>query len=513
MKGAVIRTDELTRDEEVRCDVCVIGSGAGGAVLAAGLAERGLRVVMLEEGGHHTKSEFDMREGTAYPMLYQERGMRATADLAITILQGRSVGGSTTINWTTCFRTPDSIFEHWRRVHGVEGLDAASLTPHFEAVEERLSIHEWPLALANANNRVLWDGCEKLGWEAAPLRRNVKSCVNSGYCGMGCPIDAKQSTLVTYVPDALEAGLQLYVHCRAERLEVAGARVLAIHAVALDPISDRPTGRRLIIRPKVAVSSAGAINGPALLLRSGLDANGRVGRRTFLHPVVAMAAFFDEPVRAFYGAPQSVGSHHFASRGANKIGFFLETPPIHPMLAATAFGGFGRTQQDFLRRLPYLGVLIALSIDGLLPGDEGGRVSLRRDGRIRVDYPVGESLVESFRASSLAMARIQLAAGAKEVSSLHPEPVILRSEADLPRLEAAPFGSLQHPIFTAHQMGGCAMGSDPATSVVDSTLRHHQIHNLFVVDGSVFPTSLGVNPSETIYALAHWARDRVAAAV
>ncbi|HWV39172.1 MAG TPA: GMC family oxidoreductase [Vulgatibacter sp.] len=513
MKGAIADAAALRSDESVRCDVCIVGSGAGGAVLAAGLVERGLSVVMLEEGGHHTKSEFDLQEAHAYPMLYQERGMRTTADLAITILQGRSVGGSTTVNWTTCFRTPDSIFDHWRRVHGVEGIDASTLAPHFEAVEERLSIHEWPLELANANNRVLLDGCRALGWEVAPLRRNVRGCANSGYCGMGCPVDGKQAMHVTYIPDALEDGLSLCVNARAERIEVSGSKAVAVHASALDPATDRPTGRRLVVRPKVLVSSAGAINGPALFLRSGLDVNGRVGRRTFFHPVVVMAAFFDHPVSAFYGAPQAVGSHHFADRGEGRIGFFLETPPVHPMLAATAFGGFGKDQHDFLARLPRMGAIISLAIDGLLPGDEGGTVSLRRDGRVRVDYPISDALAESFRASCLAMARIQLAAGSREVHSLHTDPVILRSEADLPRLEAAPYGALRHSIFTAHQMGGCAMGADPERSVVDPGLRHHRFRNLFVVDGSVFPTSLGVNPSETIYALAHWARDRVAAAV
>lgn len=512
MKGELIRASALTADVEERCDVCVIGSGAGGAVLAAGLVERGLRVVMLEEGGYHTKSEFDLQEGNAYPMLYQEQGMRATADLAITILQGRSVGGGTTVNWTTCFRTPERILDHWRAFHGVEGVDLASLAPHFEAVEERLSIEEWPVERANANNRVLWDGCRRLGWEVSGLRRNVKGCANSGYCGMGCPIDAKQSTLVTYVPDALEKGLRLFAEARVERLEVEAGKVSAVHALALGE-RNQPTGRRIRIRPKVVVSSAGAINGPALLLRSGLNENGRVGKRTFLHPVVVMAARFDERVDAFYGAPQSVASHHFVERGPEKIGFFLEVPPVHPMLASTAFNAFGHEHQDFMRELPHIGVLIALSIDGLLPGDEGGTVSLRRDGRIRIDYPIGERLVESFRASSLAMARVQFAAGAREVRSLHFEPLILRSEAELGRLERAPYGALRHTVVTAHQMGGCAMGADPETSVVDSSLRHHRIPNLFVVDGSVFPTSLGVNPSETIYALAHRARDAVAAAV
>lgn len=503
---------DVVSDRELRCDVCIVGSGAGGAVLAAGLVERGLSVVLLEEGGHHTRRDFDLQEGNAYPMLYQDRGTRATADLAITILQGRSVGGGTTVNWTTCFRTPPRILALWRERYGIEGLDEAALAPHFEAVEARLHIAPWPEALANANNRVLLDGCRALGWEAAPLRRNVKDCVNSGYCGLGCPVDAKQAMHVTYLPDALGHGLELYADVRAERLEVRGDRVVAVHGAVLDRATGRPNGRRVVVRPKVAVASGGAINSPALLLRSGLDRNGRVGRRTFLHPVVAMVALFDHEVHGWYGAPQSVGSHHFVDRGG-KVGFFLETPPLHPMLAATAFRSFGAAHQDLLARLSHMNSLIALAVDGVQPGDEGGTVSLRSDGRVRVDYPVGEPLREAFRAACVAMARIQLAAGARRVYSLHTTPVELRSEADLPKLEAAPWGALEHAIFTAHQMGGCAMGADPRESVVDATLRHHHVENLFVVDGSVLPTSLGVNPSETIYALAHRARDHVAAAV
>ncbi len=513
MSGGLRGASVITADVTERCDVCVIGSGAGGAVLAAGLVERGLRVVMLEEGGHHTKAEFDLQEGTAYPMLYQDRGTRSTADLAITILQGRSVGGGTTINWTTCFRTPARILEYWRSRYGIEGLDEATLAPHFEAIEQRLNIREWPQELANANNRQLLDGCGKLGWEVGPLRRNVKACANTGYCGMGCPIDAKQAMHVTYVPDAVAKGLTLYADTRAERIETDGDRAVAVHGVVLDPVTGRPNGRRVRVLPKVVVSSGGAINGPALLLRSDLDRNGRVGKRTFLHPVVAMAAIYDDKVNAFYGAPQSIGSHHFIDRGEERMGFFLETPPLHPMLAATAFRSFGAEHQAFMAQLPHIGVLIALSVDGLLDGDEGGTVSLRDDGRIRVDYPVSNALAESFRASSVAMARVQLAAGARRVLSLHAQPVEVRTEADLAKLEKAPYGALEHAIFTAHQMGGCAMGADPRTSVVNAKLQHHHVPNLFVVDGSVFPTSLGVNPSESIYALAHWARDHVAAAV
>jgi choline dehydrogenase-like flavoprotein len=513
MTGGVVTGAERTADLDVKADVCVIGSGAGGAVLAAGLAERGLTVVMLEEGGWHQRREFTGEEAVAYPLLYQERGTRATADLAITVLQGRSVGGGTTVNWTTCFRTPERILAHWRAVHGIEGVDPEVLRPHFEAVEARLNIASWPEERVNRNNHVLLDGARKLGWQVDVLRRNVKGCGNTGYCGMGCPLDAKQGMLLTYLPDAVAAGMVLHADLRVERIEVVDGRVVAVHGRTLAQDRDVPDGARVVVRPRVAVLSAGAINSPALLLRSGLR-HGPVGRRTMLHPVVALSGRYAEPVEGWKGAPQSVASHEFVDRGPDKVGFFLETPPIHPMLAATALPVFGDRQRAFLSQLSHTSSLIAVAVDGLLPGEDGGVVTVRPDGRPRLDYPIRPALAEAWRAGHLAMARLHFAAGALQVASTHVEEVPpLSSEDEIPRLEAAPYGALHHTAFSAHQLGGCAMGGSPDTSVVDANLRHWRIPNLFVVDGSVFPTGLGVNPSESIYGFAHRARDAVAAAV
>lgn len=501
---------ELEGDVDRACDVAIIGSGAGGSVLAAGLCARGLDVVMVEEGPYRTRRDFDLDERKALVSLYQDHGTRSTADLAITVLQGRTVGGSTTVNWTTCFRTPARILEHWRRVHGIEGLDEETLRPHFEAVEERLSIAPWPEERANENNRKLLLGARALGWEARPLRRNVKGCVNSGYCGVGCPVNGKQAMHLTYLPDAIAAGLTLYSDARAERLVVQGGRVVEVQAHALDPVGGRATGRTIRLRPKRTVLCGGAVNSPALLLRSGISAGGRVGRRTFLHPAIGMGGLYDEPVMAFYGAPQSVGSHQFVDRGPDKLGFFLESAPLQPMLASLTSSLLGRAQADFMAMLPHLGVLIALMVDGLLPGDEGGTVSLRSDGRIRLDYPIGPELKEAMGSAHVALARLTLAAGAKEAISLHHEPRRMRDPLEITRLARAPYGAHEHAIYSAHQMGGCTMSPDPARGVVGTDHRVHGIDNLFVVDGSVLPTGLGVNPSETIYALAHRARERIA---
>ncbi|MCI0673038.1 MAG: GMC family oxidoreductase [Myxococcaceae bacterium] len=514
-EGRIWTGDELTQDREVTCDVCIVGSGAGGGVLGEALARRGLSVVMLEEGGYRTRRDFDMREDTAYPALYQELGNRTTDDLAITLLQGRTVGGGTTVNWSVCFRTPTRILDVWRDVHGVEGIHESTLAPHWEWMERRLHIREWPLELLNRNNQVLWNGTERLGYSRELLKRNVHNCINLGSCGHGCPVDAKQSMLVTLIPDAVERGMTLFANTSARRLEVKGRRVTAVHAEVLDPATQLPTGVKLTVRAKVTAVCGGAINSPGLLLRSGLTGNGQVGRRLFLHPVVASGAFFDEPVDGFNGAPMSVGSHQFMDRGPGHMGYLIEVPPIHPMLSAIVFPGFGAQHQEFMSRLRHLNALIAITLDGVLPEDEGGTVALRRagEGRYRIDYPLREHNWEAFRHALKEMARIQLAAGAREVLSPHSTPVVMRTEADLAKLDDAPYAPLQLKVSSAHQMGGCCMGKDPERSVVDSRFRYHHLDNLFVADASVFPTALGVNPQHTIYGLARLASGFVAGAV
>lgn len=503
MSAVVTRCDQLEDDLELTAQVVIVGSGAGGSVLAARLATAGVDVVVLEAGGHHTREDFTrVDERWSYPNLYQERGARATADLGITILQGRGVGGGTLINWTTCYRTPARILEHWRATHGTT-VTEAELTPHWEAVEERLGIERWPVP-PNANNGALQRGCTALGWESHILRRNVRGCANSGLCGLGCPFDAKQAMHLTFLDDAQKAGARIYSDVQVQRIERDGNRATGVVGRAMRRGSEHETGRTVRVRAPVVVASGGAINSPALLLRSGIDPNGLVGKRTFLHPVVAMLAQHPQRVDPYRGAPQSVSSHEHIDRGPGRLGFFLESAPLQPMLAASSVWASGTQLHELMRSLSHLSVVIALSVDGIVPGDDGGTVSLRHDGRIRVDYPIREALHESLRAAHLACARVLLASGADRVLSTHIDPVELTSEADLPALEAASFGLQQHGMFSAHQMGGCPMGADPERHVVDLDLAVRGIDGLFVVDGSVLPTALGVNPSQTIYGLAHW---------
>jgi choline dehydrogenase-like flavoprotein len=497
--GRIFAGSEIADLPSVEVDFVVVGSGPGGSAAAAVLTAAGARVAVLEEGGHYTRRDFNMQESWAYPALYQEHGNRATEDLSIMILQGRNVGGGTTVNWTSSFRTPEQTLDLWASRHGVRGLDAATLAPHFEAVEKRIDVGHGDPDDVNGNNRKLLEGAAKLGWGPKLIHRSVKGCARLGYCHLGCPLDAKRTSRTTYLADAVAAGANVYADCRATLVETDRGRARAVVSEVLDRASDRPRSRFVAYARRGVVLAAGAINTPALLLRSkaGTD-SGQVGRRTFLHPTLPLVAFYDQPIEGYYGAPQSVAVHHFADRG-DRVGYFFETPPVHPMLAAIALPGFGDTHRKMMERLPYVQATIALLIDGH-HDDEGGTVTVGRDGRIKIDYPLAASVREAAVAAIADMARLHLAAGAREVVTLHETPLVIKREADLDAIAAAPFGPNRHTMFTAHQMGGAAMGEDPARSVVDSRGRHHQIENLWIADGSVFPTSLGVNPQVSIYA-------------
>ncbi len=511
--AGVIEGQTLTSDTELTADVCIIGSGPGGSVAADTLQGAGLKVVILEEGGYFTAERFRMREEDCYVQLYQEGAGRTTKDLSVAVFQGRAVGGGSVVNWTTCFRTPEHVVDHWRQKHDVSGFAYADLGPHWDVVEERLGVAEIPFDAINQNNRKLWDGLTALGFEASLLKRNVRGCAHTGYCGFGCPINAKQSMLVTYLPDAMNKGATLVSRCRVDRLVSEGGEVVAAEGTLLDALGTRPMGPSLRVRAKRFLVSGGAINTPALLLRSGLpDPHERVGLRTFLHPVVVSLADYDEPIRGFYGAPQSVSSHHFARRG-DEVGFFLEAAPIHPSLGALFVPGFGISHRRHIERLPHIGGHLAIAIDGFHDDVEGGRTVLRPSGGPLLDYTAQPRTYAALREAQKVLARVQLASGANKVMTIHERPAVMRSEKDLALLDELDFSPVVTPLSSAHQMGGAGMSDDPRRGVVRSEdLRHHHVNNLHVVDGSVFPTSLGVNPQESIYGLSRLISTRLASA-
>jgi choline dehydrogenase-like flavoprotein len=366
-----------------------------------------------------------------------------------------------------------------------------------------LSIGPW-LTQPNENNQLLRKGALKLGIPAAAISRNVKGCWNLGSCGLGCPTNAKQSMLVTTIPTALDRGATLLVETRVDRLELNREHVSALLCVAVGP-NGNPTGRATRIVARHVVVAGGAINSPALLLRSGApDPHGRLGARTFLHPVVLSAATFDHEVAGWQGAPQTIYSDHFLDIHPvdGPIGYKLEAPPLHPLIFTTSMAGFGRGAAKTFAQFPNTHALLALLRDGFHAESPGGRVKLRRDGSPELDYPLTSFVLEGARRAMLSMAELQFAAGARQVLTGHElaTPYTSWPEAKA-AIAALPMQPLLLKVVSAHVMGGCAMASESSRGVVGADGRHWQLENLSVHDGSLFPTSIGANPQLSIYGI------------
>lgn len=487
----------------LRCDVAIVGSGAGAGVTAELLTRAGLDVVIVEEGPLKSSADFHQIEAEAYPALYQESAGRKTADKAITILQGRCVGGSTTVNWTSSFRTPPDTLAWWRDHFALADMSVAEMAPWFEQAEQRLNIGDW-LTPPNQNNELLRLGAQRLGISAAGIRRNVKGCWNLGSCGMGCPTNAKQSMLVTTLPMALDAGARLLVQTRVTSLDIASGRVQALECAPMGA-DGQPTSDVTRITAKHVVVAGGAINSPALLMRSNVtDPYECLGRRTFLHPTVLSAAVMPQAVNGWQGAPQSLYSDHFLHTQplGGPMGYKLEVPPLHPLIYATTLPGHGSEQTELLAQMPNSHTILALLRDGFHAESTGGRVRLRTDGTPELDYPLTPFVMDGARRALLSMAEIQFSAGAKYVLPVHEAAHKAANWAEAKAMIGAlPMRPLLTRIVSAHVMGGCGMAGQEQLGVVRPDGVHWQIDNLSVHDGSLFPTSVGANPQLSVYGL------------
>ncbi|MEK1940680.1 MAG: GMC family oxidoreductase [Pseudomonas sp.] len=494
----------LENDLTLDADVVIVGTGAGGGTTAEILSAAGFKVLLIEEGPLKTSSDFKMQEAEAYPSLYQEGIGRMSKDGAITIMQGRAVGGTTLVNWTSSFRTPEPTLEHWAKEHNVKGHSVAEMAPWFEKMERRLSVAQWIMP-PNANNDVIRTGCDKLGYHWKVIPRNVLGCWNLGYCGMGCPTNAKQSMLVTTIPATLEKGGELLYLARADKLLIEGDKVTGIQCQAMDERCVAPTGRTITVKAKHYVLSGGGINTPAILLRSKApDPHQRTGKRTFIHLVNFSAAQFEQVINPFYGAPQSIYSDHFQwdDGTTGRMSYKLEVPPLQPSLTSTLLGRFGVDNAMRMEQLPHTNAMLALLRDGFHPDSAEGTVELRSDGSPVLDYQMTDYTWDGIRRAFHTMAEIQFAAGAKSVLPLHADADYVKTIGEAKSL----IDSLSLEIYrtrlgSAHVMGGCAMGEDPTQAVTDSLGRHHQLSNLSIHDGSLFPTSIGANPQLSVYGL------------
>ncbi len=478
-------------------DVVVVGSGAGGGVAAAVLAQAGLDVIVLERGGYFNEADFTHREQEAYRDLYLDGALTSTTDGAIGILAGANLGGGTTINYTTSFATPARVREEWDRVAGFDGVfTGAAYDEASAAVHERLGVntdHNWPAA----RDALMEKGLRGLGWHVDPMPRNVAGCREDvcGYCTMGCRIGAKRGTLRTFLEDAAAAGARIVVQAAVDRVLVEDGEAVGVVADA--------NGHRLEVRARAVVVAAGALNTPAVLLRSGVRSR-PVGRHLRLHPVTVVWGRFAEPVEPWTGILQGLYSDEFADLDGEGYGFKFETAPVHPMLPAGFFGwDGGRRFKELLLGYRHWGLI------GVLLRDKGaGRVTVGRDGSPRWSYRLGKADLAHLRVGVRRGAEVLAEAGAEEVVASTTVPVSWapRSsgslESFLAGVDAIGYGPHQTAYLSFHQMGSARMGADPQEAAVGADNQVHGTPGLYVMDASCFPTASGVNPMISIETIA-----------
>jgi long-chain-alcohol oxidase len=503
-----LRTIAVDRDTVLDCDVVVLGSGAGGGVAAGLLAEAGRSVVVLEKGPNPGSADLTQIEGDMLGALYLDGGLIMTQSGSMPILAGSCLGGGTVINYTTSFPLPPATREEWARLSGLPLFAGARFEESLAQVTRRLDVNtRW--STPGPRDAILERGCHALGWHVDVIPRNVTDCkegIECGFCTYGCRHGAKNSTARTYLADAAAAGARLVVHCDVERILIERGR--AAGAVATVRAPGRPA-RTLTVRAPIVVAACGAIYTPALLVRSGVR-NRNIGHGLRLHPATAVAGIFPERVEPWTGGLQTRYSDQFADL-RDGYGVKLETAPVHFALPASGFGWESAAQ--FKHDVSRLG---NLSIAGVLLRDrDPGRVETSREGRPRVHYEVSGFDLEHVRRGLTAAAQLLAAAGATELFSLHTPPARIRPGESgwLERFGAAMDGRgyryCRMSYITFHQMASCAMGADPARSVVGETGESHDVRGLYVADASAFPTSCGVNPMITIMAIA----DHVARAI
>ncbi len=489
-KRQMTAATDLSDGEMLECDVVVVGTGAGGAVVGRELAERGHAVVFVEAGRYYDRSDFDGSAVRAHQRFY--KSAISFGNAAIPIFMGSLVGGSTAINGGTCFRTPPWVLDRWCDELRTDDFAPSAMKPWFERVETFLGVVPSDARFLGPVDDVIARGCGALGWSWSRIPRNAQGCEGSGFCQFGCRTDARRSTNISYVPDALRRGSVLVTGLRAERVLMEGTRAVGIEGVAED-------GRRVTVRAGAVVLSGGSIPTPLFLMRQGIcNGSGQVGRNLTLHPSGALSALFDEEIRGADYVPQGHSIDQFA-----RDGIMLLTALADHNVEAVTLPMNGKPLMDVLEQRDHIAGM------GTIVADAGsGRVWREAGGRPAITYNLQAEDVRRLHESMVRSAEVFLAAGAKR---LYPvvitKPVVERD--DFHRFRDEELSPSELVAISYHPLGTCRMGYDPKTSVVDRDHQTHDVARLFIVDGSTVPGPLGVNPQLTIMAMATRAADRI----
>jgi choline dehydrogenase-like flavoprotein len=469
---------EIRGSERLDCDVLIIGSGAGGAASAYELASAGRDVLVLEAGPHMRPQDFTQRELDTIRRIYVDRGAQGPADGSLAIYQGSCVGGSTVINAEICFRTPEEVLVEWAKRFGVPDMSPSELVPVFEEVEKMVNVtpnEQRFLAGGKQFDRAL----RAVGIEPKPLARNVKGCRGCQYCLFGCAYGCKQSMDQSYLPAAMRKGARVISEARVEGLDLDGGAARGARA--------RTPNGILEVRAKAVVVACGAIATPLLLMDHGLGGS-EVGRHLSVHPVVAPTGWYDDEMPERVDSMAASYTDAFVSDG-----YLVETATGSPAFVAQFAPGFGRAHKELVRNLKH-----SSFAGGVIRDRHGpGRVLRDKKGKKVIEYALDEASKIQVRKAMKKISEIAFAGGARKVSLPTVAPFFLESTDDLRRIDSLPLGPADITLISYHPQGTARFGS---VTDYDGAVRGAK--NLYVMDASLFPTPVGVNPQISIMTVA-----------
>ena len=486
----------IERDADLDCDVVIVGSGAGGGAAAGVLAAAGLDVIVVETGDYYDDADFDGSELKALTRYYMG-APNATHDQSVSLIAVSCLGGGTVVNYSTSFRTPDEVRAQWAG-HGVPAFTSEQYTSSLDAVCQRLGVSQ-EYNEPSTREQKLQEGCVKLGWHVDAMPRGVRHCAQGkecGYCGLGCRVGAKQSVVKTWLADACQAGTRLVVRTRIDRVSVRGGAAVGVEGRTVE-------GHRVQINSRAVIAACGAIHTPALLRRSGLQ-NPNIGRHLHLHPAGAVWGIFDEELKPWEGVMQALYSDQHRDLDGG-YGLKYETAASHPHLFLQ-FAPWRSAQEHF-------GLMQGLSgsvpIGVLLRDRDGGEVRVGRDGEPVVRYRLSDFDAAHLRTGIDGAAQILEASGARRIFSsqnrwVSYDPGTRGSRQQfMAEVDGAGYGPGQVILGSFHIMGSARLGGSPASSACDPLGQTWDVRDLYVMDGSSFPSASGVNPQISIQAIAH----------